>query len=65
MKQFIIETDLVFRMSNVYSFDSHATGSQILSGEMMATSIWSITTTLMPSQILLIKGIIRVGRLTV
>ena len=63
MKKYIILADSNFLASNVSSFDPESTCTQIISGCEENPSVWLIKTRLMASQVVLIRGVLRLGML--
>ena len=61
MKKYIILADSNFLSSNVSSFDPESTCTQIIFDEN--PSVWLIKTRLMASQVVLIRGVNRLGML--
>jgi len=63
MKKYIIEADEDFRASNVTSFGSNSTCTEVIKASKVThlNGIWVVETELFLSQILLIKGIRRAG----
>ena len=61
MKKYIILADSNFLSSNVSSFDPASTCTQIIFDEN--PSVWLIETSLMASQVVLIRGVLRLGML--